>query len=152
VAEIVTVFLPPWSQNLRKHGDSQMVMQWCTLSLSILFHLVATLQNGQVMPAEVYGYWITHYPAEWWARAIMAASTLYIVGILINGNWRWSPALRVIGAAGHVIIMSAFVIGAWGATFGDFFVLICLVMGVAHAVFLCWNLGDLTRAFGRRDA
>ena len=145
------MFLPPWSKNLRRHGDSQIVMQCCTLGLSILFYLTATLQDGQVMPAEVYGAWVTQYPAEWWASLIMMASTTYIVGILINGHWRWSPIFRVVGAAAHVTIMSAFVVGAMGATYGDFFVLICLVMGVAHAVFLAWNLGDLARALGRRE-
>ena len=88
------MFLPPWSRNLRKHGDSQFVVQIACLVLSILFHIRATLQETPIMPAEVYGAWITEYPAEWWAQAIMTASTIYIVGIIINGNWRWSPILK----------------------------------------------------------
>ena len=147
----MTVFLPPWSRNLRKHGDSQLVFQCCTLALSVLFYLRAVLSDGAVMPAEVYGEWSTQFPAEWWALMIMAASTTFIVGILINGHWRWSPLFRVVGSGLHVTVMAAFVRGAFGATFGDFFVLICFVMGVAHAVFLAWNLGDLARAIGRRD-
>jgi hypothetical protein len=147
----VKVFLPPWSANLRKHGDSQLVMQWCTLGLSALFYGRAVASDGQVMPAEVYGEWVTHYPAEWWALLIMGASTVYIVGILINGHWRWSPVFRVIGAGAHVTVMAAFVVGAIGATYGDFFVLICLVMGLQHAVFLAWNLIDMSRAIGRQD-
>lgn len=145
------VFLPPWSRNLRKHGDSQFVFQCCTLALSVLFYVRAILSDVPIMPAEVYGVWVTQFPAEWWAALIMAASTVYIVGILINGHWRWSPLFRVAGAWLHVTVMAAFVLGAFGATYGDFFVLICLVMGVAHAVFLAWNLGDLARAIGRRD-
>lgn len=145
------MFLPPWSRNLRRHGDSQLMMQIATMALSILFYLSAKLQTDAIMPAEVYGAWVTEYPAEWWAILIMAASTIYIVGIVINGHWRWSPAFRVLGAAAHVTVMSAFVLGAWGAPFGDFFVLICLVIGVMHLAFLGWNLGDLARAFGRRD-
>lgn len=148
----MTVLLPPWSKNLRRHGDSQLVFQCCTLVLSILFYLRAVMSDGQVMPAEVYGAWVTSFPAEWWAETIMAASTVYIVGILINGHWRWSPVLRVAGSGLHVVVMAAFVQGAFGATYGDFFVLICLVMGAAHAVFLAWNLGDLMRAFGGRFA
>jgi len=146
----VSVFLPPWSQNLRRHGDSQLVMQWCTLGLSVLFYLRAVLSEGQVMPAEVYGAWVTDYPAEWWAMLIMGASTIYIVGIVINGYWRWSPVFRVIGSGLHVTVMAAFVVGAFGAAYGDFFVLICLVMGVQHSVFLAWNMGDLMRARGGR--
>lgn len=145
----MTLFLPPWSLNLRKHGDSQIVVQCAALALAILFHLSATIQEKQIMPAEVYGEWITHYPAEWWARSIMGASTVYLLGIMVNGSWRWSPALRVVGATWHVIVLSAFVLGAWGTTYGDFFVLICAVFGAMHIVFLCWNLGDLARAFGR---
>lgn len=145
------MFLPPWSLNLRKHGDSQLVMQWCTLGLSVLFGLRAVLSEGQIMPAEVYGEWVTEYPAEWWAILIFASSVIYILGIVINGHWRWSPVLRVIGAASHVTVMAAFVRGAADATFGDFFVLICLVMGIQHAVFLAWNISDLARAIRGHD-
>lgn len=148
----MSLFLPPWSRNLRKHGDSQIVLQCAMFTIAALFHIVATVADAQSMPTEVYGEWITQYPAEWWAQSIMLASTLYIIGIIVNGNWRWSPVLRLIGAAGHVIILSAFVIGAKDATFGDFFVLICLVMAGMHTVFMCWNIGDLARAFGRDDA
>lgn len=147
----MTIFLPPWSKNLRKHGDSQLVMQLCTFALSVLFYLSAVTQEGAIMPAEVYGEWVTRYPAEWWALLIMGASTVYLVGIVINGHWRWSPLFRTVGAGVHVTVMAAFVRGAFGATYGDFFVLICLVMGAAHAVFLAWNITDLARAFGRTD-
>lgn len=147
----MTLLLPPWSRNLRRHGDSQLVMQWCTLGLSALFYLRSVMSENQVMPAEVYGEWATRWPAEWWALLIMGASTIYIVGIFINGQWRWSPVFRVIGSAAHVTIMAAFVRGAFGATYGDFFVLICLVMGIQHAVFLAWNITDLARAIGRKD-
>ena len=118
--------------------------------LSIMFFAGAKLRDKPVMPAEVYGAWVTEFPAEWWAQAVMAASTIYLVGIFINGHWRWSPVLRVLGCVLHVIVMSAFVRGASDAIYGDFFVMICAVIGGAHMWFLAWNLGDLARAMGRR--
>lgn len=147
----MTIFLPPWSKNLRKHGDSQLVFQWCNLGFSGLFFLSSVFSPDPVMPAEVYGEWVTQFPAEWWAGLIFAASVVYMVGIVINGHWRWSPLFRTIGAAVHLTVMAAFVRGAAGAVYGDFFVLICLIMGIAHAVFLAWNITDLARAFGRTD-
>jgi hypothetical protein len=147
----VTVFLPPWSKNLRKHGDSQTVLQMCLFGLSLLFALAAIMQDDAIMPSEVYGEWVTQYPAEWWAFLIMGASIVYLIGIVINGHWRWSPVFRTAGAAAHVTVFAAFVKGAYGAIYGDFFVLICLVIGICHAVFLAWNIADLARAFGRTD-
>jgi hypothetical protein len=105
----------------------------------------------QARQNPVYGEWVTAYPAEWWALLIFAASTVYLFGIVINGHWRWSPVLRVAGAAAHVTTMAAFVRGASGAVYGDFFVLICFVMGVVHAVFLAWNIFDLARAIRGHD-
>lgn len=122
------------------------------MAMAMLFWVFAKMSDTQVMPAEVYGAWVTSYPAEWWAASIMLASAAYICGILINGAWRWSPALRVIGAAWHVITLSAFVVSAMSARYGDFFVLSSGVFAVVHMWFLSLNAGDLMRAVRKWNA
>ena len=76
----------------------------------------------------------------------MAASTAYLLGVIINGKWRWSPVLRVAGASWHVITLAAFVLSAFGAEFGDFMVLASGVFCGVHTVFLWWNIRDMLDA------
>lgn len=137
---------PPSSYNLRKHGDSQTVMQEAFLLLAILFFVAAKLKDTPVMPAAVYGEWVVSIDAEAWAVSIMLASVVYIVGIVVNGNWRWSPALRLIGAVWHVFTLGAFTIGCSPAAYGDSFALGCAVFGLVHLRFAWWNMCDLWRA------
>ncbi len=140
------MILPPSSHNLRKHGDSQAVVQAAFLLLSILFFIAAKLKDSPVMPAEVYGEWVVSIDAEAWAVSIMLASVVYILGIIVNGNWRWSPLLRLIGAGWHVLTLGAFTVGSGAATYGDSFALGCLVFALVHLFFCYWNASDLWRA------
>ena len=140
------IISPPSSQNLRKHGDSQAVVQGAFLLLAILFFIAAKLKDRPVMPAEVYGDWVVSIDAEAWAASIMLASVVYIVGIVVNGNWRWSPALRVVGALWHVFTLGAFTIGSGAAIYGDNFALGCFVFMLVHGMFVYWNACDLWRA------
>lgn len=140
------MILPPSSLNLRRHGDSQTVLQGAFLLLSILFFIAAKLKDSPLMPAEVYGEWVVSIPAEAWAISIMLASVIYILGIIVNGNWRWSPLLRLIGAGWQILTLGAFTIGSGAAAYGDSFALGCLVFGLVHAMFFVWNVGDLWRA------
>lgn len=138
--------LPPASLNLRRHGDSQTVLQLFFLALAVLCYIAAKAKHSPVMPAEVYGEWVTSYPAENWAVSLMLASAVYLAGILINGTWKWSPALRLIGAAWHTITLGMFSIGSSEAQFGDVFSLAtALLMGING--WFCWlNIMDLRRA------
>ena len=140
------MILPPSSRNLRRHGDSQTVVQGAFLLLSILFFIAAKMKESPVMPAEVYGEWVVSIPAEAWAISIMLASVTHILGIIVNGNWRWSPALRVAGVTWQILTLGAFTIGSGAAVYGDSFALGCLVFALVHGLFLYWNLGDLWRA------
>jgi len=38
--------------------------------------------------------------------AILAAAVLHVVGINVNGAWRWSPLLRLIGIATHALAVT----------------------------------------------
>lgn len=138
--------LPPASLNLRRHGDSQTVFQWAFLVMAIAFYLAAKAKETPVMPAEVYGDWVTSFQAETWAISLMLASTIYLCGIIINGSWKWSPVLRLIGAGWHTTTLGLFCVGSAQATYGDPFALATAVFGVVHGWF-CWlNIMDLRRA------
>jgi hypothetical protein len=143
VAKVLILKSPRASKNLRKHGDSQEVQQWALFALSLAFWLWAVLSDRQVMSAQVYGEWVTQVHAEIWAASIMVASVLYLLGIYINGNWRWSPILRVVGASWHIITMGLFVAGAAYSSDGHFIVLTSGTFCGLHVVFLSWNISDL---------
>lgn len=138
--------LPPASKNLRRHGDSQTVFQIMLLGMALVFWIFAKVKSGPIMDAEIYGAFVTRYPAEWWAASLMLASGGYLAGILINGNWRWSPALRLIGALWHVVTMSMFVIGGMHAPHGDVIMIWGASILIVHLFFAAWNATDLGRA------
>jgi hypothetical protein len=50
------------------------------------------------------------------AQAMVLASLVHALGVRINGHWRWSPLLRVIGMSAHVTIMAWL---AWTAALGS---------------------------------
>jgi hypothetical protein len=138
--------LPPASLNLRLHGDSQAVTQWWLLAMSIGSYVAAKLSDDPVMPGIIYGDWATSFPAESWAVWLMLAGFIYLAGILINGAWRWSPALRLIGAAWQMMTLGLFSVSAFTAQFGDLFSLATAILTVLHGWF-CWlNIMDLRRA------
>ena len=139
---------PPVSPNLKQHGDSQQVVQFAFLGIAILFWVAATLNDSGVMRAETYGEWVVQFPAEYWAGSLVAASTLYLLGVIINGRWHYSPVLRVIGAGWHTVTLSAFAIGAYSASNGDFVLISSGVFAIVHAWFAALNICD---AWGRRN-
>jgi hypothetical protein len=139
-------FVPPASRNLRRHGDSQTVVQLAFLGMSVAFWAAAKLRDAPVMDERIYGKIVGAYPAEWWAASIMIASTVYLAGIIINGSWRWSAGLRLLGAVWHGLTLSLFTYGGATAEYGD---PIMIWGGTAlgmHLLFIGWNIGDFSRA------
>jgi hypothetical protein len=137
---------PPISINLRKHGDSQFVMQMMMLGISVMFWVAAKVTTEPVMQADTYGMWVTSIPAEVWAGSIMLAAFVFLMGVIINGEWRWSPSLRLAGALWHVVTLGLFCIGATGTAHGSPVVLMCAGALGVHLWFSWLNLGDLRRA------
>ena len=139
---------PPVSLGLHRHGDSQFVVQCMMLAIAVMFWLAAKAMAGPVMAADTYGVWVTSWPAEVWAGSIMAAAFAFLMGIMINGEWRWSPALRLLGAAWHVVTLTAFCVGAAGAAHGNPVVIMCMGALGVHLWFVWLNAADLRRAVG----
>ena len=139
------------SPNLRRHGDSQEVLQWAFLVLAFGFWAAAKAKESPIMPSEVYGAWVVSIDAEIWAGSIMLAASLFLMGIIINGRWRWSPLLRLCGALWHVGTLGIFAISAAGSEYGDFMTLAAGVFCGVHAWFFALNLADFRWALKRND-
>lgn len=133
---------PRASRNLRRHGNAQITHQYALLAMSFAFWARAVSTTDPVMSPDVYGYWVTSFAAEFWAASIMLACAVYIAGIYINGNWRWSPVLRLFGAGWHVFTMGAFCVGA--ASVGhDAMMMISATFCGLHIWFTAINFSDL---------
>lgn len=115
------------------------------LGMAFVFWMFAKFKAGPIMAPEIYGTFVTQYPAEWWAASLMLASGAYLAGIIINGNWRWSPALRLCGSVWHVLTMALFVAGGADAKHGDVIMIWGASVLVMHVFFTVLNIGDLAR-------
>lgn len=135
------------SPNLRRHGDSQEVTQWAFLAISAAFWAAALLQDGPVMRPQTYGPWIVTWPTQWWAGSLMLASATFLLGIIINGRWRWSPLLRLIGAAWHSTTLGIFCAGGIVAPYGENLAISSGVFCAVHLWFAAMNAADLRQAW-----
>lgn len=83
----------------------------------LLFYVAAKVWPD-AMPVQVYGQMAYDIAAETWALGFMSASGMVAYGVHINGRWRWSPVLRIVGYM-ILLMMFAFLVGsAFHAPFG----------------------------------
>lgn len=134
------------SLNLRRYGQYQFGLQLLLGAVGFVYCLAASLMDGPVMDSRIYGTAITNIPAEYWSWPIFISSCVYILGIYINGNWRWSPGLRLFGALFHASTLLLFSVMGYRQEFVDPFVISSAFAGGANVVFVCWNFADLLRA------
>lgn len=140
------------SPNLRRHGDSQEVIQWGFLGIAAAFWTASVLKSGPVMKPETYGTLIVQWPTQFWAGSLMLASGLFLLGIIINGRWKWSPFLRLAGATWHCFTLLAFSFGGATAEFGENLAISAGVFAVIHFWFAALNLSDLRFALRSDNA
>ena len=136
------------SLGLKTHGDSQRVVQNVFFGIAMAFWITAVCTDTPCMPVEVYGPFVVGFPAEVWAASLMLASFIYLAGIRINGEWRHSPVLRMVGAGWNALTLGIFVWSSSGQPYADFFTLSCAVFGVLHMWFFWLNLMDAARGYG----
>jgi hypothetical protein len=67
------------------------------------------------------------------AQAMCIAAFIHALGIRINGHWRWSPVLRVIGMTTHVCVMGLLTYRGFGTSAGYTYTWITAAM--AYGVF-----------------
>ncbi|MDX1744020.1 MAG: hypothetical protein R3186_10555 [Ruegeria sp.] len=138
------------SKNLRAYGREQLFAQIILAAVGLWFCIGAAVLDGPVMNPAVYGPYVTSVKAEVWSWPIFLNSLTYILAIMINGNWRWSPAVRMVAAGAHSVTLFLF---AWlsmltpGAMqYVEPFPAACAIMGVANVWFFFLNAGDTVRA------
>ena len=77
-------------------------------------------------------------------QAMSLSGLVHALGVRINGHWRWSPALRLVGMAGHAAAFAFLTIHG-----GDSTASYTYAWGVGMAVFGAWSAGrDLRRETG----
>ena len=89
----------------------------------------ADLHNGQAL---IFG------------QVMSMAAFVHALGVRINGEWRWSPALRLLGMSFHTLMFAFLAIKGFGATgfYTYSWVTALLFMGALSA------LRDTKRALG----
>lgn len=101
-----------------------------------------------IMPPEVYGSAITTVPAEAWALAVIAASTMSLWGIYKNGRSRWSPLWRVLGYSIHLVIFLSLTAMAGVTVFGLYIAIYAAVFFSSHMLFFIYiNVDDVINVF-----
>lgn len=135
------------SKYLKEYGQ---VQEFCALfffAIGAVSYVAALVSRFALLPAEVYGDFVTSIPAWVWAAALMAGSSVYYLGIQINGHAPVvSSSLRLAGAVSHMATLLFFVIGAAVTAGAEFFVISCSAFVCVFAVFAGMNLLDLIGA------
>lgn len=143
------------SKNLRRFGRDQLVVQCMLAAVGFWFCVAAAVKDTDVMNPEVYGHMITSVKAEVWSWPILVVSLLYILGILINGNWRWSPVLRLFGSVFHVFTLGLFaalsLLATSASVYTEPFPATAAIACGINVWFMFLNIGDTYRAIkGKR--
>lgn len=120
------------------------------ISQALQFCVAAALLDGPVMDPADYGPYVTSVKAEWWSYSILLISLGYLLGILVNGNWFWSPFLRTVCALLHVAELSLFAYLSWFVSPIDPFISACVTMAMLNGWLVILNIGDSYRAIRRR--
>ncbi len=120
--------------------------QWgLALSLFITgfaFFLASALWPDAMSP-EVYGNAAYDISAETWALGFMGNAAAILYGVKINGRWRWSPWLRLVGWAGLAVLFGTLVVSSFTAPFGSVVVIFGAMFAVWCGLFLRSNIRDL---------
>lgn len=138
------------SKNLREHGQAQLIIQLFHGCFAAIYCAAAAIMDGPIMDPAIYGDVVTSVPAEYWSWPILIVCMIYILGILINGNWRWSPALRLFSAVAQTLQIGSFGLLAFRPDSLDPFVVGCAVLAAFNIWCIFLNLGDAAR--GIRNA
>lgn len=123
----------------------QVVLATQALATSIIMFALGSLGWTAMDPAQ-YGGMAVSFEIEDMAGLQMCGAAMLACGLLINGRWRWSPALRLLGAAivTPICVMLAF--SAAMAPDGWPITVYLAVFASTLSPLLWWNLVDLRAA------
>jgi len=130
----------------------------CTFGALALFYGIgfffAAIAGWDAMLPQQFGELAVSGEVEAWAGLQFSASMMMALGLLINGRWRWSAALRFAGSAIITLLCCILAYSAWTASEGVAFMIYCAGFALLGAVVAWWNLVDLRAAmlWGADDA
>ena len=139
------------SHSVIEYGQAQLFLAGIMLMASTSFTIAALTTSEDVMSAAVYGADVVQFRAEAWSLPIVLASLLHLLGTKINGHWRWSPILRIIGSGLNTLFLLAFYWMAREAPDGDIIMHFNPPFTIAYGFFFAINIGDCAR-IGSRHA
>lgn len=89
-------------------------------------------------------YWLDAVDQASLAHFMILASLIHSTGVSVNGRWRYSPALRILGLSMHTSVIGVFVVEGnfSSATYTYAWICLALLYGVLSA------LRDLYRSLG----
>ncbi len=123
--------------------------QWSFALLALFYgfaFFLAGISGLQAMAPDDYGDVAVSLEIEAMAGVQLTASMMLAVGLLFNGRWRWSAALRLAGATMLVGMCAMLSWSAASAPNGWPVAIYCSGFAVFGAVVAWWNLVDLRAA------
>lgn len=131
---------------MARHKSAQWMAAMMALSVGVSF-FVAGVIGMTAMSPDQYGEVAVALEIEAMAGVQMTASLLIVFGLLYNGRWRWSAALRFAGAVAVMLLCIGLAWSALQARDGWPFAVYCTCFGiVCIGPVAWWNLVDLRAA------
>lgn len=133
------------SFKLSRHKSAQTAFGALALFYGFGFFGAAMAGWDAMMPQQ-FGELAVSAEVEAWAGMQFCASVMLALGLLVNGRWRWSPALRMVGAGVIAALCAVLSLSAFTAPEGTAFFIFCTGFAVFGGVVAWWNLVDLRSA------
>jgi len=135
-----------------RHKGAQVTFSGMALFYGFAFFAAAISGWDAMFPSQ-FGDTAVKAEVEAWAGAQLGASVILAMGLMINGRWRWSPALRLAGATVISALCWGLAVSAFTAPEGWPVAVYCAGFGGLGAIVAWWNLVDLRAAiFWGHDA
>ena len=115
------------SKNVVNYGQYQFITSAIS-AWGVLVYMYADL---------TIGIWFVH---------ILVASIIHMIGVKINGHWRWSPFVRLIGSSINAVFFCLFIGGYTIEQFGPLEVAFGSGFAIMYIWFIMLNIGDTVRA------
>lgn len=109
------------------------------------FFILGTMGLSAMAPGQ-YGDMAVNFEIEAMAAVQLSAAMLLSIGLLINGRWRWSSALRFAGSLIVATLCLGLGVSSAMAPDGWPFTVYLVIFGGNGLLVAWWNLVDLRSA------
>ena len=109
---------------LARHKGVHVAFAAMALFYGFAFFTLAAVGINLMFPQQ-FGELAVSGEVEAWAGMQLCGSLFMAFGLLINGRWRWSPALRLVGSVIVAALTSVLAYSASTATEGAAFMVYC---------------------------